>query len=443
MAHLPVILTLLSAVSILVSIRASQIIQGLALLALVVLWRRIRAPRMWIPLALFLLGTLLSLAVSPDPMRGMPQVKKLYVYLMLPLAYTTLKDVGLWRKLVLAWGALAGIIGLVSIGQFAAKWAAASAAGRDFYDYYVVERITGFMSHWMTFGGEQMFVLLLLMALLLFAPTDRLRWLWGGCALVIAVSLLLGMTRSIWLGTATGVGYLLWMWRRWALAIAPVAALLVWLIAPQAVRTRMASIARPAKVDSNQHRVVTFRTGLAMIKAHPWLGVGPEIVNKSFEEWVPADIPRPLPEGYYGHLHNFYLHYAAERGIPTLLALMSMLGLMLYDFGSALWRWSPATPANDRGAVPLDRGRPPGRPAGRSPAEGFLHLSPNGNRSSDIRFLLHGAIAVVLSTLVAGLFEHNLGDSEVLTMFLLTAAAGYVARNAALEIEARQPNLRT
>jgi hypothetical protein len=45
----------------------------------------------------------------------------------------------------------------------------------------------------------------------------------------------------------------------------------------------------------------------------------------------------------------------------------------------------------------------------------------------DRRFVLHGALAVVIATVIAGLFELNLGDSEVLTMFLVVAACGYVA----------------
>ena len=40
------------------------------------------------------------------------------------------------------------------------------------------------------------------------------------------------------------------------------------------------------------------------------------------------------------------------------------------------------------------------------------------------------ATAVVLATMVAGLFELNLGDSEVLTMFLVVAGCGYVATEA-------------
>jgi hypothetical protein len=51
-------------------------------------------------------------------------------------------------------------------------------------------------------------------------------------------------------------------------------------------------------------------------------------------------------------------------------------------------------------------------------------LPPGGN---DRRFLLHGGIAVVLATLAEGFFEYNLGDSEVLTMFLVVVACGYLA----------------
>jgi hypothetical protein len=40
---------------------------------------------------------------------------------------------------------------------------------------------------------------------------------------------------------------------------------------------------------------------------------------------------------------------------------------------------------------------------------------------------LHGAIACVLATLVVGIFEYNLGDSEVLIMFLAILGIGYLA----------------
>ena len=54
-----------------------------------------------------------------------------------------------------------------------------------------------------------------------------------------------------------------------------------------------------------------------------------------------------------------------------------------------------------------------------------LRALPPGR--SDRRFLLHGGIAVVLATMAEGFVELNLGDSEVLTMFLVVVACGYVA----------------
>jgi hypothetical protein len=41
------------------------------------------------------------------------------------------------------------------------------------------------------------------------------------------------------------------------------------------------------------------------------------------------------------------------------------------------------------------------------------------------RYIVHGAIAVVVAVLAAGFFEYNLGDSEVLTMFLVVTTAAY------------------
>ena len=57
-------------------------------------------------------------------------------------------------------------------------------------------------------------------------------------------------------------------------------------------------------------------------------------------------------------------------------------------------------------------------------ARGLRALAPGPN---DRRYLLHGGIAVVIAALVEGVAEVNLGDSEVLIMFLVVIAAGYLA----------------
>jgi hypothetical protein len=42
-------------------------------------------------------------------------------------------------------------------------------------------------------------------------------------------------------------------------------------------------------------------------------------------------------------------------------------------------------------------------------------------------WVLHGCVAVKLAVLAAAMYEHNLGDGEVLTLFLTICACGYRA----------------
>ena len=384
-------LTFASAVAILLSIAVSQILLALAVAALFASGEKLRLPPIKLPLALFMAGTLISLAFSGEAAAGLPGIRKFYVFLELLVVYSTLRNMRWIRAVVLCWAGIGGLVALRGIVQFGDKVQEAHVLGRSFYDYYVSERITGFMSHWMTFTGQEMFALTMLGAFLLFAPgAFKKAWVWLLCAGLMSIALLLGYTRTIWLGTAVAALYLLWFWRRWLVALVPVAAALVFLVSPASIRERFTSLIQPKQgVDSNEHRIVTWRTGVRIIERHPLLGLGPEGVKLHFDEYVPADISRPLPDGWYGHLHNIYLQFAAERGIPTMLMLVWMLLKILVDFWRGLGR--------------LPRGR------------------------SNPRFVLHGGIAVVLATMVAGISEHNLGDSEVLTMFLVVVACGYLA----------------
>lgn len=384
-----------SAAAAVASIAVSQSLLGLSLLCLILLREKPRLPRFAWPLGLFILGTFISLAFSPDPAAGIPQVRKMYVLFGLLAVCSTFRGLRDSRWLVGAWCALGGASALWGIGQFAVKWWHARAAGEDFYAAYVASRITGFMSHWMTYSGQMMIVFLLGAALLLWGGLPRSRRLLLAAILaLVALATLLAMTRGIWIATACGTIYLLWIWRRWTVALVPIVAVIAFAAGPESLRTRLQSLVKPrGEMDSNMHRVVTWRTGIRMIQAHPWLGLGPEMVGRQFNSYVPPDIGFPLPEGFYGHLHNIYLQYAAERGIPTLLALMLMFALMLRYWIFDL-RALPAAPAN-------------GPPA-------------------NARWLLHGGIAVVIGVLVTGLFEHNLGDSEILMMTL--AAIGAVER---------------
>ena len=381
-----------SAATALLSIAASQILLGLAIVLLLYSPLKIRAPRIWLPLALFLAGTLLSIAFSTDPRAGLPQVRKIYVYSTLIVVYSAFFELRAARYLVYCWTALGAFDGLWGIGQFVRKLHEARVLDRNFYQYYMEGRITGMMSHWMTFSGEEMIVLLMAAGYLLFAREER-RWVWWLMLLgatIIALGLVLSDTRSVWLACVGAALYLAWNFRRWLVLVLPVALALGLFVAPSAVRQRVTSIFHPKKdVDSNDFRYVCWKTGMVMIRMHPFFGVGPEEVKAHFMDYVPADIPRPLPTGWYGHLHNFYIHYAAERGIPTALMMIWMMAWIGWDYLRAL------------------RTLPPG--------------------AGDRRFLLHGAMAVLIAILIEGVFELNIGDSEVLAMFLAATACGYRA----------------
>jgi putative inorganic carbon (HCO3(-)) transporter len=389
-----------AAVTSVVSIAASQILMGLALAALILTRQRRRWPPVTLPFAVFVIGTLVSLAASGHIRDGLPQVRKFYVFLMLFLIVSTFRTIAQVRWVVFGWALAASLSAGWGLEQFARKYQAAERAHQDFYSAYIGARITGFMNHWMTFSGHMMMALLLIAALIFFSKDRWPRWLLAAGGLM-SLALLAAETRSIWLGAAAGGVYLIWFWRRWLTVAVPVLAGILLLINPFDVGKRAISAFRPQNgLDSNAHRAMTRAIGWEMIKAHPWLGIGPEQVGRQYLNYVPPGTQLPLPAGYYGHLHNIYVHYAAERGVPTMLALMWMLGRALFDFVRALRR------------------SPPG---------------------AEEPWVLHGAVAVTIAILISGFFELNLGDSEVLSMFLAVIGFGYVAAQGSQGAQGDQP----
>src|SRR5689334_711510 len=164
---------------IIVGIAPSQILLGLALAALLLSGEELRLPPIKLPLGLFLLGTLVAVAFSGDPVAGWPQIRKFYVFSQLLVVFSLLRDLVLIRWLFLSWAALGSLSALLSFVQFAAKVRQAQESNLNIYNFYVGERITGFMSHWYTFSALEMFILIMLASFLFFAPQRRRRiWVW-------------------------------------------------------------------------------------------------------------------------------------------------------------------------------------------------------------------------------------------------------------------------
>jgi len=368
----PLYLVGTAAVTTLVSIRAFETLMAGALVALIVMRQRWRLPPIWLPLSLLLLGTLVSLFASGHLREGLPQVRKFYVYLMLFLVTSAVRTVREIRWVALGWALAATLSSAWALKQFFEKYRAAQRSHQSFYTAYVDSRITGFMGHWMTLSGELMMTLLVLGAIVFFARDRRgVAWL-VAAAFPVAAALGLTWTRSV------------------SLAAVPVLIAALLIANPGDLRERAVSALAPheGQTDSNSHRAELRRIGWEMIKAHPWLGVGPEQVSRQYQDYIRPDMARPRASEYYGHLENDFLQYAAERGVPTLVALLWMIGWALFDFARALRR------------LPSD---------------------------AEERWVLEAAIAVIVSVLVSGWYSWNLNNSEVLAMFLAVVGCGYVA----------------
>lgn len=380
-------LTVGSAVSILFSIALSQVLLGAALILLFAARLPLRFPPILLPLTLMFGWTLLSLVHAGGWATGYPQIKKFFVFAIALVICSCFRGMSDVVALVWLWAAVAIASACAGFYQLWVRYQQARAEGASYYEYFLDARLHGFAGHWMTFGGELMTVAVVVLALAIWGPSRSARVVALLTFVVLWVALTLGLTRSIFLvGLPIGAAYLLYSWKAWTLFAIPLVIVATSLAMPFQVRDRLASVLHPhGNDDSNQRRLILLRTGLNMGLRHPLLGVGPGQVGPQFLSYVPSDIPRPLPKGWYGHLHNVYLQFAAERGIPALILLLWILFRILRDLLREL----------------------------RSPRENA--------------WILHAAVAATLAIMGEGFFEHNLGDSEVLTMFLATISCAYVS----------------
>jgi O-antigen ligase len=382
----PYALALSAGVAGVFSIAALNILVVAALVCLLWLRKPLRFPPILAPLLLLIAWTLLSAAFAESPSAAWPQVRKFWMWAVLVVVYSAVRGPVRARWVLVAYACAATLSATWGLVQFARKWMAAAASGSDFYFAYVADRITGFMSHWMTFSAEMAIATAVIVALLLF---DSRRAAWAAAGVLVFAGLLLGYTRSMWGAAAVSVVFLVWRWRPRYLAALPLLTGAVFFALPGPVAQRVTSIWKPGERDSNDHRAWLRSTGYRMIAAHPLLGVGPEHIKREavFKAHVPPEAPKPWPaDWYYGHLHNVYLHEAAERGLPALAALLWLIGWVLRDLVVGL-----------------------------------------GGAEGPRRFVLHAVVAAILGVLVAGWWERNLGDSEVLASFLTLVGCGYAA----------------
>lgn len=371
-------LTVASAATVLVSIAGAETLLAFACLGWIITRvRRVNWPGYLVPLFAFMATTVLSLLMSPEPAAGAGVVRKFVLFSMGLLAATFVTTP--WRMRI-SHGTLLIVAALTScyaLVQFVAAYIRYLSTQNLADDPTVLARITGLMGHWMTFSGEQLLVWCAAIPAVLILGRR-----WAFLLGLVGTAIVLSFTRSVWLGAAAGFAVVALVAPRKvligvALPIAVVAALSSGLIYH---RVSM-SFGRNFAPDTG--RLAMAFVGLRMIQDHPLFGVGPERIRTEFPRYYTGS---DLASGnfYYGHLHNNVIQIAAERGLLCLAAFF----WFIFELYASLTRML------------------------KSAAE-------------DSRWTIISALAALTGFLVAGFFEYNFGDSEILLLLLFVVSLPY------------------
>ena len=366
---------LLVGVSISLQIALSNIILGLAFLVWLGALAFGRAVVKWhlifVPVTGWVFWSVISALFSTNRSLSLGALDSLLTLILVPMVVSVVNPIRWDRFLGLVAGSSA-VSSMVALGQIVIN-------GVD-----LNHRAPGLFSHYMTFAGWTMAAVLILVGEVLRGNAPRrLRWILPILGLH-AVVLSLSLTRNAWVGIAVALGLAAMVWRSRAMLAIPLVVVVAVAVLPAAVRDRVTSIA-DLEQAANRDRVAMIKAGVATSADHPWVGVGPEMIEVLYPDYRRSGAVRDR----VSHLHCNPVHIAAERGLPAL----AMYGFLLVIFG-----------------VTVVRGlKDPDHPA---PAA------------------LASCLLAMVGLTVAGLFEYNWGDSEIwiVTLFVLAVPAALEAR---------------
>ena len=343
------------------SIAVAQFFLAIAIVCwiglLVVARERAEAPSFFWPLAAYAAITLVSSAFSYDPRASFIGSKQLVLFLLVPVTYRFVSGTrGLTlMTVVVTCAAISAAYGIFQYGIL-------------HYDH-LGQRPQGTLGHYMTYSGLLMLVIAIALARVLFGRGERT---WAALVIpALAVAVALTFTRSAWVGVFVAAAVLFSLKDFRLFAVIPIVAAVFVALAPGQIAQRFVSMF-DLKDPTNRDRVAMLHEGERMIRAHPLVGVGPNMVQRRYADYRGPDAVEKINP----HLHNVPLQIAAERGLPAL----------------AIWVWFVVAVIRDLWAR---------------------------FRRGENAFLAAAAIACVTALLTAGLFEYNFGDSEVLMLFLI------------------------
>jgi len=316
---------------------------------------------------------LLAALFAEDRTASLPRLSKALFPALVPLAAFHAAEPGRARRalaVVLASSALASLFGLA---VFVARGASFAARAR------------GPVGHYMTFAGQLLLFASLAAAVALLARERR--WRIGAliAAAFAALALAATFTRSSWLGLAASLAVILALARpRWLPALGVAIAVLV-LAAPGNFRARLVSVFDPNSVW-NLERTYMWEAGGRIFRDHPLTGVGLQDLHAVYDRYRP-----PGAAEHAGHLHSVPVQIAASMGLAGLAAFAWLYGSLFVTAG--------------RGVRTAVRAR---------------------GLAAAVRL---GVTAALVGFLVAGLFEWNFGDEELLYPLYVLVGLAFSARH--------------
>jgi O-antigen ligase len=352
-----------------IKIALSNVLLGISgLLWLAVLVRGFaRRPRasILVPLAGYAVVSVASALWSADPRHSVTELADLLTLALVPMIISML-DQRRWDRLLMLLAAVLAASATTGLMQYV-------LSGDPIHN-----RIRGFATHYMTFSGWTLVVTLVLLGRVFFDWNRRhLLWALPAAALGVA-TLLLGLTRGAWIGLATGLLLAVAAGRPRTLVMLPLVISLLVLLTPQPVLHRAATTLNPGDA-ATRARLGMFRSGMGMVQDHPFLGLGPGLVQPAFADYRRPNGPERIP-----HLHNNVIQIAAERGLAGLAAYLAVLIVFATHVVRAV-RFGPTE----------------ARPA------------------------VIGCAMAVAGVTAAGLFEYNWGDAEVWIVTLTSLSAPF------------------
>jgi len=323
--------------------------------------------------AAWLLALVLAATFGLDRAHSFPRLGKGFMPLLVGLAALHGSDRRTGERALAAWLAAAGIASVFGFGEWLAHGATFEARAR------------GLVGHYMTFAGQLQLEIPVAASVALLAKRRRTRVAAGAVAVLGLVALLATFTRSSMIGVLVAGGVILGATMPVGLALLAVVAVATFFLVPGTLGERIRSVFDPAN-KWNEQRVLMWGAGLRMFRDHPITGVGLQDLHALYDQYR-----SPLATERAGHLHDVFVQIAAQMGVVGLAA-----------FG---WLYASLVRAAGAGLKPLLKRR--GLAAG----------------------LKLGVVAALAGFIVAGLFEWNFGDEELLYPLYLLVGLAWAARD--------------